>query len=144
VTSGWLSSITKSSSNRLTRKANVSNVEGEPEAYKEQDLRSIAISPRERLERIEKGIDQVLSKLDTKADAASVIAVAVRVAALEQNVAVAAQSSIDAHASRERMETEVDNLRQEHVKLGRKVAYYAGGLAMFGVFGEVLFWLMKK
>ncbi len=117
-------------------------VEGEPEAYKEQDLRSIAISPRERLERIEKGIDQVLSKLDSKADAAAVVAVALRVAALEQNVAVAAQAAMDAHDARARMDIEVDNLRQGHAKLGRKVAYYAGGLAMLGVVGEILFWAL--
>ena len=118
-------------------------VEGEPEAYKEQDLRSIAISPRERLERIEKGIDQVLSKLDSKADAAAVVAVALRVAALEQHIAVAAQAAIDVHEARIRMEDEVDTLRQEHAKLGRKVAYYAGGLAMLGFVGEILFWVMR-
>lgn len=100
----------------------------------ENDLRNIGISPRERLERIESLLGRMDEKLDNKADAATVLAMSLRIAALEQTEAarVAAEKVADTQEEQfhYQMRAEMTLLEKEHNELKRQIAYYAGGLVV--------------
>ena len=84
-------------------------MDGEPEAYKDDSLRGISISPRERLERIENLLGVINGKLDQKADKADLGALEVRVRGLE--------------------------LQLQRVQ--QRLAYYAGALALAAISLEI-------
>ena len=84
-------------------------MDGEPEAYKDDSLRGISISPRERLERIENLLGVINGKLDQKADKTDLGALEVRVRGLE--------------------------LQLQRVQ--QRLAYYAGALALAGIALEI-------
>lgn len=104
--------------------------DGEPEAYKEQDLRSIGVSPRERLERIENLLTRMDEKLDNKADASVVTSLITRISALELSEALGNQTAATlALDVRDKLDVRVSALQKEHQKLDKKLTYYAGGVA---------------
>lgn len=106
-------------------------MEGEPEAYVDDTLRSAGISPRERLERIENILTRMDEKLDNKADALVVNALIARIAALElAGALVAQQSSSLASDVRDKLDSKIEKLQGEHAKLDKKLSRYAGAVAV--------------
>lgn len=85
-------------------------MEGEPEAYRDDTLRSIGISPRERLERIEKMLETIDGKLDGKVDMTEFV----------------------------KLETRVDGLHRDHENLKNRMAWLAGALAVGAILGEYI------
>ena len=121
-------------------------VEGEPEAYVDESLRSIAISPRERLARIEALLVTIEQKLDYKASQADLLALEVRVREMEVKGTHHAQDALEEarRLAREReadlvmLDNEYKTLRQDHEALGKKIAWAFGVLATAAVVSEYI------
>lgn len=96
----------------------------------ENDLRGIGISPRERLARIEALLEIVDAKLDGKASSESVVALALRVAALESNTAVLEQRNQQVLNWRDEVRHEIATVKDDISTIGRKLAYATGTLAV--------------
>ena len=82
-------------------------------------LQNAGISPRERLERIERMLEKIDDKLDTKADAALVTSLQSRLEIIERDGTNLARAA-DRHAS---------DARSEISRVKIKMAFYAGALA---------------
>lgn len=104
-----------------------------------EDLIGAGISPRERLERIEKVLDRIDMKLDGKADAAVVVALEVRLALLERSVAEHHAAAEERRTRDDRVQEAVDELNEGQRAIERRVAYAAGVAAILAVLGEALF-----
>lgn len=71
-------------------------MDGETEAYRDDTLRSIAISPRERLAHIEETLSNIDKKLDTRFDSLEDrIAKVENVQSSQASIAVLAQKAVD-------------------------------------------------
>lgn len=122
----------------------MTGMEGEPEAYVDESLRSIGISPRERLARIETLLVAIESKLDSKADKSDIVQLEARIWAIEVHGShTATEASKAAQAlSEERardikeVETELAALREDHHQLKSRIAWIGGALAVAAVISE--------
>lgn len=83
------------------------------------DLNNAGISPRERLQRIEELLGRVDAKLDNKANASDVVALELRVRALETSGGERVQE----------MRERVGSLDGDVRVIGRRLAYATGTLA---------------
>lgn len=97
-------------------------VDGEPEAYRDDNLKSISISPRERLARIEEMLAKIDLKIDFRFDQ-----IDKRVWALEVNTAPVAKGIAEDVV---RLDNQHELLRTKVDGLNRKVTYAAGAAAM--------------
>lgn len=121
-------------------------MDGEPEAYVDESLRSIGISPRERLARIEQLLVDIGQKLDNKASREEMLALEVRIWQIEVKGSNAANEALNEarRLARERvedleqLEAEVKMLSEQHADLKAKLAYIAGGIAVVAVAGEAI------
>lgn len=121
-------------------------MEGEPEAYVDDSLRSIGISPRERLARIEALLVTIDDKLSSKASQVDMLALEVRIRKIETEGSVHAREAVEEarRLAREREEDlimltkEYRQLRSDHEGLGRKIAWAFGALAVAAVGAEAI------
>ena len=119
-------------------------MEGEPEAYRDDSLRSIGISPRERLARIEALLLDITSKLDNKANREDLLALEARVWKIEVQGSTHASEALTearrlAEERRQDLETldaDVTLLRKDHIELKTRIAYIGGALAVAAVISE--------
>ena len=119
-------------------------MEGEPEAYRDDSLRSIGISPRERLARIEALLLDITSKLDNKANREDLLALEARVWKIEvQGSTHAAEALTEARRLAEErkqalevIDADVEMLRKDHNELKTRIAYIGGALAVAAVISE--------
>lgn len=122
----------------------MTGMEGEPEAYVDESLRSIGISPRERLARIETLLVAIEGKLDNKADKADIVQLEARIWAIEVHGSHTATEAAKAAKllSEERMhdikavEAELMDLREDHHQLKSRIAWLGGALAVAAVVSE--------
>ena len=121
-------------------------VDGEPEAYVDESLRSIGISPRERLARIETLLVTIEGKLDNKANQVDFLALEVRVRDIETKGSHAAVAAL-AEARRlakerlddmKELEADFQILRHDHEQLGRRLAWALGAVAAAAVLAEAI------
>ena len=121
-------------------------VDGEPEAYVDDSLRSIGISPRERLARIETLLVTIEQKLDNKASQADFLALEQRVREIEtkgthnitESLAEARRLARERIADLKELEQDFQLLREDHEALGRKIAWAFGALAVAAVGAEAV------
>jgi len=119
-------------------------MDGEPEAYVDESLRSISISPRERLARIETLLVAIEGKLDSKANKSDIIQLEARIWAIEVNGSHTATEAISKYeaisAKREidikTIQDELEILRSDHHSLKNRIAWIGGALAVAAVVGE--------
>lgn len=119
--------------------------ENEPETV-DDTLRSIGISPRERLGRIEALLTRMDEKLDNKADASMVSNLAARISALELSEAVGNRdASALAIEVRDRLDVRVSALQKQHMRLDKRLSYYAGAVAAILLAAPFVWeWIIKR
>jgi hypothetical protein len=119
-------------------------MEGEPEAYVDDSLRSIGISPRERLARIETLLVAIEQKLDNKASQADMLALEVRVREIEtKGTRHTAEAMVESRRLAEErlvdlkeLEADFAALRMDHEQLGRRLSWALGAVAAAAVVAE--------
>jgi hypothetical protein len=121
-------------------------MDGEPEAYVDDSLRSIGISPRERLARIESLLVTMDSKLDNKANRADVLALETRVWEIEvrgtaaTNIACeeAKRLAAEREADHKELQEHVARLRADHEALSKRIAWGFGALTVAAIVAEYI------
>ncbi len=98
-------------------------MDGEPEAYRDETLRSISISPKERLQRIEEMLVKIDEKMDSKFDVLEL-----RIRTLEINVAPVAE---EAKKEIERLNTVVQGIHN-------KILWASGAIAALVMIAQIV------
>lgn len=101
----------------------------------DETLKSIGISPRERLERIEAVLERIDNKLDGKADQSTVVAMEVRLKAVEACI----ERGEDLKIRYAELNAVFKELHADHEQLRNRMAYYFGGIAAIAVAAELFF-----
>lgn len=121
-------------------------MEGEPEAYRDDNLRSAGITAKERLARIEDLLVRMDEKLDDKASRSEMAALELRIRSIEVSGSKAANDALDEarRLAHERegdllmLDKEYKQLRSDHEMLGKRIAWALGALAVAAVAAEAV------